>query len=304
VASEGTTRGRDAAGVIPGRYSPRFAKFFGVYLERLFASRMHAVRVARRDDGVPTSAALHELDEHAGPVMVLLSHSAWWDPLVGLLLARRYVPSRSGCAPMEADQLRTFGFFRRLGLFGIDPEDPRSLSQMLAYVQGCFAREARPTLWLTPQGTFADPRAPLVLRPGAAAVAARTPGVRVVAVTMEYGFWLDQRPEVFIRVERVDAPLDAPLGRGRPSTGRWHRAMQQAMRDSAARLADAVMSRDPARFEVIAGRGVKGGSRVNPIYDLWQRLRGKRAAIASTRVRGSLDDTQGGTSPQRTELRA
>lgn len=298
--SQGTQRGHEATGVIPGAYSPRFARFFGWYLERLFASRMNAVRVARREDGGSTATALSELDGHAGPVLVLLSHSAWWDPLVGLLLARRYLPSRSGCAPMEAEQLRTFGFFRRLGLFGIDPDDPRSLSQMLTYVQGCFAREARPTLWLTPQGAFADVRTPVVLRPGAAAVAARTPGVKVAAVSMEYGFWLDQRPEVFLRVDRVEPPP----GREKPSTGAWHRAMQQSMREGAARLAEAVIARDPARFEVIAGRSVKGGARVNPIYDLWQRLRGKRAAIASARVAASRDEIRGGPRATRTELRA
>ena len=51
-------------------------------------------------------------------------------------------------------------------------------------------------LGLTPQGRFTDPREPIRLRPGAAAIAAsceRSP--RVVVVSIEYVFWQDARPE-------------------------------------------------------------------------------------------------------------
>jgi 1-acyl-sn-glycerol-3-phosphate acyltransferase len=260
------------ARVIPGKYTPRFVSVFGWYVERrLLPKKFHAALAARG-----SGQALEGVDNFEGPVLVVMNHAAWWDPLVCLLVQRRWMPSRTSCAPMEADQLVKFGFFKKLGLFGIDPDDPASLEAMGRYVALRFTSDRRPTLWITPQGRFADVRDPIEIRPGAAAIAARTPGLRVLSLAVEYGFWVDPRPELFLRVVEVPAPP------GPASTASWHRAVLAGMRANQSALAALVRSRDPGGFEAIVGGPRAGGT--NPFYDLWLKIRGKKATIESDRL--------------------
>ena len=175
-----------------------------------------------------------------GPFLGLLSHASWLDPLVGLLVWRQLLPDRDLRMPMDAEQLARFGFFKRLGVFGIDPDDPASLDAMRRFVLDHFATGVRPALGLTPQGRFTDPREPVRLRPGAAAIAAAAPSnTAVVAIAVEYVFWQDQRPEILISATRCPRPT------GPASTTGWHRAMTEAFSDAAARLAAAAIARDP-----------------------------------------------------------
>jgi len=270
-----------ATSILPDRFDPRVARLFTWYARRLIRRRFHAFSVLRSD-----LAALEALDAHPGPAMALMNHPSWWDPLVGVVLADRFTPSRRPSAPMDVEQLRRFGFFRRLGLFGIDPQDPRGAEAMVDHVLTLFQSATRPTLWITPQGRFTDAREPIRLRAGSALVAASCANPAVVAVAVEYVFWQDQRPEILVAAERVDLTEEAQRGDGiaRPSRRRlalrWHRAMETGMASAARRLARAAIGRDPALFHTLIG-GASG--RINPIYDLWLRLRGRQGAIVAGR---------------------
>ena len=230
----------------------------------------------------PSIPLIKGLDAHAGLVIIAMSHASWWDPLVAVLVGRTYLLSRSACAPMERAQLEKFAFFRRLGLFGVDPDDASMLPAKGAYVRERFLSEARPTLYITPQGRFADPRAPLEVRPGVAAIAAAHASCRVVCLAIEYPFWTDQRPEVLLHAR--EAALDASKA---ASTPRWHQAITTTLAAAMGELATLAMARDPRAFEVVVGRGA-GQAKVNPVYDLWLRLRGRGSgAIESARVPGT-----------------
>lgn len=210
----------------------------------------------------------------SSPMVALLSHASWWDPLLALLIWRRFLADRDIMMPMDEAQLRRFGFFRRLGVFGIDPDDPKSFDGMRNHVIQRFARGDRVVLGLTPQGRFTDPREPMRLRPGAAAIAAalpETPGV--VAVSVEYVFWQDARPEVLIAVEEVDAP------EGDGSTAAWQRSMSDAMIRSRDRLAESAIARRSEDFNIVIG----AGARINPLMDAWLRWRGQGGEIEARR---------------------
>ena len=45
------------------------------------------------------------------------------------------------------------------------------------------------------------------------------------------------------------------------------------------RLASAAIARDPDAFELVAG----GAARINPVMDVWLRLRGKQGGIRASR---------------------
>lgn len=254
----------------PGRYSPGFARAFAWWVERrVLARRFHAVRLARENAGV-----LGELAGHPGPVIVVMNHPSWWDPLAAVLLARRFMSTREHMAPIDTEMLRTFGFFRRLGLFGIDPDDPASLEAMAGYVGERLRERPRTTLWVTPQGRLADVRSEIEIRPGAAVIAARHGDVRAASAALEYVFWGDPKPELLIRLERCE-PAE-----GRRTTAGWHRAMLEAMRRNAAALARLAIARDEGAFVPLVGGD---RARINPLYDLWLRARGKGPTIDARR---------------------
>lgn len=255
--------------LLPAKPNHRVGRGIRWYARRLVRKRFHAVRI---DAGLPT--AMSALASSTRPAIVLMSHSSWWDPIVGILLWDRFYPDRPIAGPMHRRELERFGFFRSIGVFGIDPDDPASLAAMREYVLPRMRGDGRSpgeVLMLTPQGSLVDPRSPLSIRPGAASIAASFDEVDVVSLAIEYGFWADQRPEIFLRADRCEPPVR----NRRASTADWHRAMQDSMRQGAAALAEAVISRDADRFELLAGAGTS----VHPIYDAWLRLTGRSGAI-------------------------
>lgn len=259
----------------PATPSPRVQRVFAWYAERLLRRRFAAVRYAPGSE-----AALQAAASADAPVLLVMSHASWWDPIVGAFLWRRWMPTRATFAPMDAHELNRFRFMRKLGLFGIDPDDPRSLPAMVDYLRARVAESPRALLAITPQGRFTDPRSPLVIRPGAAAVAARL-GVRhAMAVAVEYAFWSDQKPEVFLRATPIAAPVDAGPGvRGSSRVGDWQEAITGTMARNGEALASLVIARDPTPFT----DALRSKASVHPVYDLWLSMTGRGRSIDATR---------------------
>jgi 1-acyl-sn-glycerol-3-phosphate acyltransferase len=253
--------------ILPGRWNARFFSFFAWYSRRLMAKHFHALRLS-------CDSCTDGLDAEPRPLIVALSHSSWWDPIAAVLMKDALMPSRASCSPMDRVQLERFGFFRKIGIFGIDPDDPSAAGPMTDYVMDRMREHPRPTLIVTPQGRFADVRAPIEVRPGAALLAAklsregRTP--RVVGMAVEYPFWIDRKPEMLVRVSDFAAPQDA----SRASA--WQRAIEQGMAANGAALADRAIARDPSSFRTLIG---SGSGAVHPVFDAWARLRGKSTGI-------------------------
>lgn len=266
---------REPVGTLtPDAFSRGFFRFFSGSCRRMLARSFAEVRAARG-----TVPALAELDSHPGPIVVCFTHPSWWDPILGVGLHGKLLPSRAVLAPMDDDQLARFRFMRKLGIFGIEPDEPASMDAMARYLRERFTQPPGGwTLWIAPQGTFTDPRAPLVVRPGAAAAAARIArdhgSVRVAAAAFEYAFWSEKKPEAFVRFAEIET--DRP-----DSTSAWQRAITRVLGETRDRLSEAVAARDPGAFEPLLGAA--SGS-VNPVYDLLLKLRGKGGSIAPRRA--------------------
>ncbi len=278
--------GDHGKGVIPATPRAGFARVFGWYNRRLLGKRFHRVHAT-----AGTMELLRSLNTHDGPVVLCCSHSAWWDPLVGLYFQREHMADRQFFSPIDAAQLRRFRFFRKLGLFGIEPDSRDSLDAMRAYLADLRRVHPRLTLGITPQGRFADPREQVAIRPGAAAVAAMMPGARVAAVAIEYSFWQDPRPSIFVHAAEIEPPL-------RASTPAWHRAIRSGMQRAADTLASLVIARDPSAFQILLGPVPGASTNVNAIHGLWLRIRGRSGDIAAVRT---LD---AGGSPDRATMSA
>lgn len=260
--------------ILPDRYSARFFVFFSRYVRRMFRKGFHGVHL--EPDSIEV---LRELNEHHGPAIALGNHPGWWDPMVGVLLTREYLPDRPMLAAMDRTELERFGILRRLGIFGIEPDNPKSLPAQTEFLAGRFAERPRAVFWITPQGRFTDVREPVRLRPGAAAVAARLdPSPKVVALAMDYCFWNDRKPELCMRVRRVEVEERAGVS---PSTTDWMRAMTAAMQENQDTLTALVLQRNPDHwYQVIETRQHQS---TNPVYDLWLRLRGRSGELRAHR---------------------
>lgn len=271
--SSGHTGRGDA--ILPGRWNARFFSFFAWYSRRLVARNFHGLRLSR-------DSCAEGLDADGRPVIVALSHSSWWDPIAAVLIKDALMPSRASCSPMDRVQLERFGFFRKIGIFGIDPDDPGAAGPMADYVMERMREHPRPTLIITPQGRFADVRAPVEVRPGTALLAARMAregrAPRVVGMAVEYPFWIDRKPEMLVRVSEFEPPEDGT----RASS--WQRAIERGMAGNAAALAALAVARDPAPFRTLIGRG---SGAVHPVFDAWARMRGRSTAIDLSARRGA-----------------
>lgn len=238
------------------RYSPRTASAFAWWLRGYFARGFDAVRVAR--EGPPP-------DDASGPLLVYANHPSWWDPIHFLLLARETLPERRMFGPFDAAALGQYGFFRRIGGFGIDPSTRRGAADFLRTSRAILATEGT-TLWITAQGEFADPRSrPVELRPGVAHLVRRLgEDARVVPLAVEYPFWNERRPEALSYFGR---PVDLGAGRER-SAEEWNEHLAARLEEAMDALGVVARRRDPGDFRTL----VLGRTGVGGVYDFWRRL--------------------------------
>lgn len=237
------------------RISPWLLRWFRWYAARYLKRHFHAVRLSRK--GWPDAP-------HHVPLVVYLNHAAWWDPLVALLLAGRLFPRRAAYAPIEANALGRYGFMKRLGFFGIDPETRSGGLRFLRVSRAILAR-ADTALWITPEGRFADPRErPARFRPGLAHLARSLRSGVLLPLALEYPFWEERTPEA---LARFGEPISVEEGRDR-SVADWNALLEAQLRTTQDALAQQAVRRDSRDFEVL----LRGRAGVGGVYDLWRRL--------------------------------
>ena len=241
------------------RYSPRMAKYFESWLRGYFAKNFDAVRLCR-DGELP--------EDRGGPVLVYTNHPSWWDPIHFLLLAPLAMPGRCMFGPFDAEALKKYRFFERIGGFGIDTKSRRGAADFLKISRGIL-EAPRTTLWITAQGEFSDPRRrPVHLRPGLAHLVRRLDRGLVVPLAVEYPFWNERRPEA---LSCFGQPIDIGDDARELDIDAWNGRLETALEETMDRLADAAMSRDPDRFRTL----VLGRTGVGGFYDAWRRVKSR-----------------------------
>lgn len=170
------------------------------YLERYVRRRFHNFRLLGT-----TGNQLAQVP--AGPLIVVLNHSSWWDPLSCLLLARR-MGTRLHRAPMDAAQLQKFPFFRSLGMLALTPGEFGSVRRFAASARNLLLRPGG-TLWITPQGRFVDPREEVSVARAFPTLLRLLPPVPVWSLALEYSFWNEPQPQIFASLR----PLQGDLAR-------------------------------------------------------------------------------------------
>ena len=250
-----STQRQPSKAAAASRVSPGMLSLFMLYLRWYVPRHFHAMRVAHADR-FPTDAQ---------PLIVCINHASWWDPLVILLLSRHLAPHRFAHAPMEAEALEHYSFFRSIGAFPVDNSSSRAGAQFLRQAADVLAR-ADAILWMTPEGRFTDARQrPVAWRAGTAALTRQLEHCTVVPLALEYTFWNERLPEVLCS---VGEPLRFAADELEP-TERRNARLQSAMSEAQDELSTRTQKRDPTLFHtVFAGR-----AGVSAFYDLWRRLK-------------------------------
>jgi 1-acyl-sn-glycerol-3-phosphate acyltransferase len=189
-------------------------------------------------------------------MVVFLNHASWWDPLVCLLVARRFSWHRRNYAPIDAQALERFAFFRKLGFFAVEKNSARGAHRFLAATEGMLA-DPHSVLWITPQGEFVDQRQrPVMIRSGLAHLRKRAPHARFIPLAIDYSFGEERLPGVALRF-------------GPPAEGFGVHELELALESTMDQLAAEVLSR-----KIFTTPPLLGGTRgTGGIYGLWQRLR-------------------------------
>ncbi len=240
------------------RVSAGVLRVFTAYTRRYLRRRFHAFRILR--SGLPPR-------ELTRPIVVFLNHSAWWDPLVSLLVAREFFADRRSFAPIDAAMLERYGFFKRLGFFGVEQGSARGGMAFLRTAEKILSTPGS-ALWLTPQGRFQDVRErPLRLRDGLGALAALAPQAVFIPLAIEYAFWTEPRPEILVSFGEPIVPEMEEARR----TPEWTKTFATALEMTQDELAARSCRRDPAEWRMLA----RGASGVTGIYDTWRRLRAR-----------------------------
>lgn len=240
---------------IPGR-SPWMFALFRRYAKRYVGRHFHAVRISH-------AGPMPELPRR--PVVIVVNHASWWDPLIGLILTGWMPAWRTHFAPIEGQGLAQYRFLERLGFFGIETGTSRG---GLTFLRASLAILSMPEsmLWITAQGAFVDPRErPVVLKPGIGHLARRLTGAIIVPLALEYPFWNDRCPEALVR---FGPPIDMASGGDRPAA-EWTAIVEKALETTQDELAAEALTRDPGRFKTVLG----GTAGVGGVYDMWRRLK-------------------------------
>jgi 1-acyl-sn-glycerol-3-phosphate acyltransferase len=239
--------------MIPARRSTVVMGFFDRYVTRYLRRRFHRVHVWSHPGAVDTP--------RRGPTIFAMSHTSWWDVLVGYYLARRVVGVES-YAPMDEAQLSRYRVLTRLGVYSVHRGSTAGAREFLRYTTGLL-REGG-AVWITPQGEITPHwRRPVRFEEGIGHLIRRVSGVAVVPVAVAYEFLDEPRPEIVVR---LGPPRIAAAGEDRTDSVRRLEADLERELDA---VRDALAAHDLSRFAVL----LEGATSTSLVYDRVRRLR-------------------------------
>jgi len=218
---------------------PAKSRWFNAWFAR------HARARIRRTFGRVVVSGLDDMRSAVAgaPILLVANHTTWWDALVALYVSELLVAC-DGYAMMDAANLRRLPFFRRVGAFGVDLNEPSDGARAIRRAAKLLDRPGR-CVWVFPQGRERSPFEALDLRPGAAQIARVARKALVIPVGLRYVFAGAERPELWIA---LGAPLDSER-----DVGVALAAQRAGIERELARIATAIAARTDANGAVSDG---------------------------------------------------
>ena len=245
-----------------------FTLYCRIYIRRHF----HSLRISL--SGMPPQA-------EGLPLVIYSNHASWWDPLVFLVLKSEFFPSRKACAPIDAEMLRRYAFFKKLGFVGVERGSIRGARDFLATMERILGSPEH-LLALTPQNGFVDIRQrPVQFASGLGHIATLGQPAVFVPVATEYVFWEERLPEILVRFGESTETVHSsqPDHDARSFTSRFERNLMAAQ-DA---LAVESQRRNAADFKTI----LRGGAGQGGVYDLWRHAKASLRGQSFSRDHGT-----------------
>ena len=169
----------------PAEKSPLFNALFWLYIRGLL--RRHFRRVVFR----PVQFALDR------PTLFIANHHTWWDGFFAFALNECYLRQELHLM-MAAEQFENFRFFRKLGVFSVDPSSPSDAAAAFRYSVRVLRQKGAPSLWIFPAGEMLPYGSDVRYREGFARIACAAGEIQIVPVAFRATFLKEQRPDVAI----------------------------------------------------------------------------------------------------------
>lgn len=187
-----TTTNRITLDFIPAKESPFFIKTFRIYVRLLFKRRFKQVWIRQEYHPYEKSRSIYYLNHHS-----------WWDGIIPLLL-NEYRFQQQARALMEDKQMKRYGFFKKIGAFSINREDPRKAVASLRYAVQSMQRE-NASLFIYPEGSITPAGSEPSFEGGLAWLHDKLPDVDFVPIGIYMHTIRGDKPELHLHVgEKVD----------------------------------------------------------------------------------------------------
>ncbi len=238
------------------RHSLWLLRLFRWYAQRYVRKHFHVLRLSKSGQPFPPAGDT--------PLLIVLNHPSWWDPMICLVLSR-LMAEREHFGPIDAEAVKRYGFFKKLGFVGVDTKTLRGATEFIRTGTTILSQPNR-VYWVTAQGRFTDVRErPLAIQAGVGHLAARLHRGIVLPLAFEYTFWTERTPEALVRVGEPLSIMEHPGLSGKA----WTALIETAMTENLDALNSEAMTRDPGKFSTL----LSGKSGVGGPYDWWRRLK-------------------------------
>lgn len=208
------------------------------------------------------------------PVIALSNHSSWWDAMLVLYLTR-YVFKKPCYGVMAEEELRRYGIFRLVGLYGIERGSPRDAKLFLDYSEKLLQGTGN-MVWLFPQGDIVSPDAhEMVFKSGFAHIVSRLKRAHILKMSACYDFWNESKPEITMDI----LPLETVEGVQKASV--IDAMTRRVAREMSERLATVRTIVRERKFDELNPLYVHDAG-THPVYDAY---RAAKAALTGQKFR-------------------
>jgi 1-acyl-sn-glycerol-3-phosphate acyltransferase len=164
-------------------------RLFGFYLARILRKHFYRINISGEENFISASM----------PVIIYANHTNWWDGFVAYFLTSK-LWKKDDYLIMDIKQMKTYSFFKYLGVFSIDNSNANETLKAVNYAAALLKNKDR-CLWIFPQGEMeVQDKQPLIFRRGIEKIAEKTGTLSLIPAAFRYEFINEQRPEIFIKI--------------------------------------------------------------------------------------------------------